>query len=81
MDPTDPDLDPDRQDCDTHLPTDHAIAFQKTDAKNITSEKILCPFAVYYLRYAIRSFFTLSRISAKERDKKYSVKSPQRYKK
>jgi hypothetical protein len=24
---------------------------------------ILCPFAVYYLRYAVRSFFTLSRIS------------------
>jgi hypothetical protein len=23
----------------------------------------LCPFAVYYLRYAFRSFFTLSRIS------------------
>jgi hypothetical protein len=25
--------------------------------------KILCPFAVYYLRYAVRSFFTMSRIS------------------
>jgi hypothetical protein len=24
---------------------------------------ILCPFAVYYLRYAVRSFFTMSRIS------------------
>ncbi len=24
---------------------------------------ILCPFAAYYLRYAVRSFFTLSRIS------------------
>ncbi len=23
---------------------------------------ILCPFAVYYLRYAVRSFFTFSRI-------------------
>jgi hypothetical protein len=23
----------------------------------------LCPFAVYYLRYAVRSFFTMSRIS------------------
>ncbi len=23
----------------------------------------LCPFAVYYLRYAVGSFFTLSRIS------------------
>ena len=38
--------------------------------------KYLCPFAVYYLRYAVRSFFIISRISAKERDKKYSVKSP-----
>ena len=26
-------------------------------------KKILCPFAVYYLRYAVRSFFTMSRIS------------------
>ncbi len=26
-------------------------------------EYFLCPFAVYYLRYAVRSFFTLSRIS------------------
>ena len=25
--------------------------------------KFLCPFAVYYLRYAVRSFFTMSRIS------------------
>ncbi len=25
--------------------------------------RILCPFAVYYLRYAVRSFFTMSRIS------------------
>jgi hypothetical protein len=24
---------------------------------------ILCPFAVYYLRYAVTSFFTMSRIS------------------
>jgi hypothetical protein len=23
----------------------------------------LCPFAVYYIRYAVRSFFTMSRIS------------------
>jgi hypothetical protein len=49
--------------------------------KNGGTKLILCPFAVYYLRYAVRSFFTLSRISAKERDKKYSVKSPQRYNK
>ncbi len=26
----------------------------------------LCPFAAYYLRYAVRSFFTLSRISLAE---------------
>jgi hypothetical protein len=37
---------------------------------------LLCPFAVYYLRYAVRSFFIISRISAKEREKKYSVKLP-----
>jgi hypothetical protein len=44
-------------------------------------EDFLCPFAVYYLRYAVRLFFTLSRISAKERDKKYNVKSPEGFKK
>ncbi len=27
------------------------------------AEYILCPFAVYYLRYAVRPFFTMSRIS------------------
>ena len=27
------------------------------------SYNFLCPFAVYYLRYAVRSFFTMSRIS------------------
>jgi hypothetical protein len=27
---------------------------------------LLCPFAVYYLRYAVRAFFTLSRISLAE---------------
>jgi hypothetical protein len=27
------------------------------------SQWFLCPFAVYYLRYAVRSFFTMSRIS------------------
>jgi hypothetical protein len=26
-------------------------------------QKFLCPFAVYYLRYAVRPFFTMSRIS------------------
>ncbi len=25
--------------------------------------RILCPFAAYYQRYAVRSFFTMSRIS------------------
>jgi hypothetical protein len=25
--------------------------------------KFLCPFAVYYLRYGVRPFFTMSRIS------------------
>jgi hypothetical protein len=29
-------------------------------------EIILCPFAVYYLRYAVTSFFTMSRISLAE---------------
>jgi hypothetical protein len=45
--PTDPDLDPDRQDCDTHLPTDHAILHFKKPMQKIylilvylTSEKI-----------------------------------------
>ncbi len=28
--------------------------------------EFLCPFAVYYLRYAVRSFFTMSRISLAE---------------
>ncbi len=27
-----------------------------------TALLFLCPFAVYYLRYAVRSFFTMSRI-------------------
>jgi hypothetical protein len=29
----------------------------------ITILKYLCPFAVYYLRYTVTSFFTISRIS------------------
>jgi hypothetical protein len=29
-------------------------------------KKILCPFAVYFLRYAVTSFFTMSRISLGE---------------
>jgi hypothetical protein len=28
-----------------------------------TQFSILCPFAVYYLRYAVRPLFTMSRIS------------------
>ena len=31
--------------------------------KNLNLEKFLCSFAIYYLRYAVRSFFTMSRIS------------------
>jgi hypothetical protein len=34
----------------------------KTNTNKITVY-LLCPFAVYYLRYAVRSFFTMSRIS------------------
>ncbi len=34
---------------------------------------ILCPFAVHYLRYAVRSFFTMSRISLAD-DKKAGQK-------
>jgi hypothetical protein len=30
---------------------------------NAKRKKFLCPFAVYYLRYAVTSLFTLSRIS------------------
>jgi hypothetical protein len=47
MDPTDPDLDPDRQDCDTHRPTDNATLHFKKPMQKIylilvysTSEKI-----------------------------------------
>jgi hypothetical protein len=29
----------------------------------MSRQRVLCPFAVYYLRYAVRSFFTMSRIS------------------
>ncbi len=36
----------------------HMLFFAEIVGKNI-----LCPFAVYYLRYAVRQFFTLSRIS------------------
>ncbi len=32
-------------------------------ARRAGTRDFLCPFAVYYLRYAVRSFFTLSRIS------------------
>jgi hypothetical protein len=31
--------------------------------KYFLQKNILCPFAVYYLRYEVRSFFTMSRIS------------------
>ncbi len=36
------------------------------DYRLLEPEKILCPFAAYYLRYAVRSFFTLSCISLAE---------------
>jgi hypothetical protein len=41
------------------------MAFQCKNIKESGrgTKLILCPFAVYYLRYAVRSFFTLSRIS------------------
>jgi hypothetical protein len=55
-------------------------SFFSTSKVNKNTILYICPFAVYYLRYAVRSVFIISRISAKERDKKYSVKSPQRYK-
>jgi hypothetical protein len=41
-------------------------------------EIVLCPFAVHYLRYAVTSFFTISRISLADgkRAGQYIVKSP-----
>ncbi len=33
-----------------------------TDDGLINTQRILCPFAVYYLRYGVRSFFTMYRI-------------------
>jgi hypothetical protein len=33
------------------------------NSKAKTKQNVLCPFAVYYLRYAVTSFFTISRIS------------------
>jgi hypothetical protein len=32
------------------------------EIKGGEQKTLLCPFAVYYLRYAVRSFFTMSRI-------------------
>ncbi len=32
-------------------------------SSNSSTVIFLCPFAEYYLRYAVRSFFTMSRIS------------------
>ncbi len=34
-----------------------------TEIMMLVLEQFLCPFSVYYLRYAVRSFFTMSRIS------------------
>ncbi len=35
----------------------------ENDDTGIALKMLLCPFTAYYLRYAVRSFFTLSRIS------------------
>ena len=54
----------------------NAPLFKKHWDKNFF---FLCPFAVYYLRYAVMSFFTISRISlaeGKTAGQKYIVKSP-----
>jgi hypothetical protein len=39
-----------------------AFRLRENFAKSPTFN-ILCPFAIYYLRYAVTSFFTISRIS------------------
>ncbi len=45
----------------TWLSINHSILSRQTGRVSF-----LCPFAAYYLRYAVRSFFTLSRISLAE---------------
>jgi hypothetical protein len=42
------------------------ISKRKNIFKKSPPLNILCPFAAYYLRYAVRSFFTMSRISLAE---------------
>ncbi len=39
------------------------VPLKRVDYGQHNTVAILCPFAVYYLRYAVRSFFTMSRIS------------------
>jgi hypothetical protein len=41
------------------------VEIKKENSINLstTTKIVLCPFAVYYLRYAVRSFFTISRNS------------------
>jgi hypothetical protein len=44
-----------------HLRTSTQNSTEIDESKS--SLLLLCPFAVYYIRYAVRSFFTMSRIS------------------
>ncbi len=41
----------------------HFIKFCQVHLPVTGTGRILCPFAFYYLRYAVKSFFTMSRIS------------------
>jgi hypothetical protein len=41
----------------------HSHAFGNANFESVNTVDFLCPFAVNYLRYAVRSFFTMSRIS------------------
>jgi hypothetical protein len=43
-----------------------SLAILHVRYQNDKCKDLLCPFAVYYLRYAVRSFFTMSRISLAE---------------
>jgi hypothetical protein len=40
-----------------------SIFWKTPDTALYSTKYFLCPFAVYYLRYGVRSFFTMSRIS------------------
>jgi hypothetical protein len=82
MNPTDPDLDPDRQDCDTHLATDHAILHFKKPMQKIylilvysTSEKIMKAFENpihFQMRQASESIFLQKKISLSVNFRAYS---------